>query len=40
MAFNLHDYKYMDYSMVSQTVVEIPVLARQVLIKGSKYKKG
>jgi hypothetical protein len=40
MALNLRDWKSMHYSMVSETVVGIPVLTRQALMKGSEYKKG
>jgi len=36
MALNLHDCKFMHYSMVSKTVVGIPVLTRQTLLKGSE----
>jgi hypothetical protein len=39
MALNLHDWKSMHYSMVSENVVGIPVLTGQVLIKGTEYKK-
>jgi hypothetical protein len=39
MALNLHDWKSMHNSMVSETVVGIPVLTRQALIKGLEYKE-
>jgi hypothetical protein len=39
MALNLHDWISMHYSMVSETVVDAPVLTRQALIKGSEYEK-